>query len=629
MMYLHKFLLKYLGECISLGRNESQCIKFFNEWPKKRVLMQNQISLGNFVSREKRVGLAKLSFQLGIKLGDRLIGLHKMQQLYQTHNMQGLSKEAFVDKLLQVLNIGIVDEAALLAAIPRSGPLLIASNHPFGGLEGVILARLIGKIRPELKVLANSALQVFPELDEFFIFTNPLSLRDPKNGPSLRSALNHIKQDGALLVFPAGKVSYYQKDKRRIIEHEWNRLVGRILQQPKIQYLPVFVEGVNSAWFYRIERTFFKMRMLFLGRELLNKSGQDIQIKIGSNVTSNRIDTTSDDIELAALARAQSYALESHWRSEWPAVNQQAFQALAAPIKPNTLQQEVEGLPKEQHLFSYRNFSVYFGYREQMPNVVLEIARLRELVFREHNEGSGDPRDTDRFDDIYTHLFVLNNETSEIIGAYRMGQTDLLMNNHSQHKDDLSPIYLSQMFNFTPEFINRREPCLEMGRSFLIPEYQRSFYGLYLLWRGIGAFVCKFPKYRYLYGTVSLSKLFDKRSIAVMKAALVEDSAHVSAINEFDFPLHSEIVEFGQSYGLRKHVSAFLQGIESDGKDIPILLKHYMKLNARFHALGVDKNFADTPGLLLSVHLPSAPEKMLGKYLDEGLLGYLEFTASG
>ncbi len=166
-----------------------------------------------------------------------------------------------------------------------------------------------------------------------------------------------------------------------------------------------------------------------------------------------------------------------------------------------------------------------------------------------------------------------------------------------------------------------------MGRSFLIPEYQKTYHGLYLLWRGIGAFCCRFPRYRWLYGTASLSKLYDKRSVAIIQAALVNGADQVTPKNHFDFRLHPEIAAFAEQYTLRNHMSSFLQTIEPDSKDIPILLKHYIKLNANFHALGLDHNFAHTPGLLLSVHLPSAPAKVQGKYLAGRLQSYLDYQA--
>lgn len=583
--------------------------------------MQKQISVGSFISQSKPLMITSLA----VNLIDRLMGLHTMQHLYQMHGLRGLQKEEFIDRSLDILNISVAERDHLKQVIPPKGAIVIASNHPFGGLEGIVLARLIGEVRPDLKVLANSALRVFQEISDYFIFTHPLSARDPKNTPSLRTAIRHLKANGALLIFPAGKVSYRDINTGRIIDYQWNRIIGRFLQLPNIHYIPTFVAGKNSKWFYRSERIYSKLRMVLLAREVLNKRGQEIHIQMGNAISSRHIPQVGTTDELTSLSRALTYAADPDWRGAWPVTDSQTFQSVAAPIDGRILKQELEALPRKQCLVQYRDFKVYFGYRAQMPNVVLEIGRLRELVFREHNEGSGLPRDNDHFDDTYTHLLIFNETSSAIIGAYRMGQTDRLLAEHAKHEQDLSPIYLSQMFQFGSDFINRNYPCLEMGRSFLVPEYQRSFQGLYLLWRGIGQFACLHPQYRYLYGTVSLSKLFDKRSIALIKAALVQTQSAVSPRTDFDFPLHPEIEKFGVQYSLKTHLNVFLQSIEADGKDIPILLKHYMKLGAQFHALGIDKNFAETPGLLLSVNLPTIPSHLLRKYLGGDYQQYLNY----
>lgn len=575
--------------------------------------MTPQISIGTLIPEQTH----KRHIRIAIRLFDRVMGLSRMQKLYEQNNMQGLSKEAFADKLLEILDVKIQGEGEILSKIPKTGPLVIASNHPFGGLEGVVLARLIGKVRPDLKVLANFSLQIFAELSDYFIFTNPLSERDPKNAPSLRHSLEHVQQGGALLLFPAGKVSYFHPQKQRISEHPWNRLVGKLVQKTDAALLPLFVEGSNSKRFYQVERTIYKLRMLLLGRELLNKQHQTIPLSAGYAINATDFSGGINAKEQSALSRCLSYAVSETWRQAWPTTNVNTFKPLAQEPAAEMIHTEIANLPAEQHLVSYKQYDVYYGYQAQLPNVVAEIARLREWVFREHNEGSGEPRDTDKFDATYTQLFIVQRETGRIIGAYRMGQTDNLLANGGK-----AQFYLSQMFDFKPTFYNQTEPCLEMGRSFLIPEYQRSFHGLYLLWRGIGAFVCKFPQYRRLYGTVSISKLYDKRSVAIMEKALVTPLDSVSPKTPYDVPLHPEIADFAQQYDLHQHLKVFLKTLEADGKDIPILLKHYMKLGAEFYALGLDGNFAGTPGLLLCVDLLKMPEKLSKLYLADGLAQY-------
>lgn len=577
------------------------------------ISMPASISLANLIPD----GNQSIWLRMIVKILDRVLGIHKMNRLYLQHNMASLPKEEFAKRLLDTLQISIDGRAAIQSAAPQTGPLVIASNHPFGGIEGVILCLLLGEIRKDLKVLANQGLKLFPELSDYFIFTNPLSERDPKNAGSLRASLEHVKQGGALLIFPAGRVSYYQSNKNRISEHRWNRIVAKLANIPNAHYLPLFVAGRNSPLFYRLGRVYYRMRMMMLARELLNKNNVTIQIGAGQALTNTSFNTHGSLNEQAALCRVLSYAQDPSWRKIWSPDTYTELKPLAIQTDWQNIQAELSELPEHQLLLKQKAFSVYFGYQFQLQHTVTEIARLREKVFREHNEGSGEPLDTDKFDATYTHLFVVNEEQQQIIGAYRMGQTDVLLKH-----GDINALYLSRMFSFSKEFVNRTQPCLELGRSFLIPEYQRSFQGLYLLWRGIGAFVCLYPRYRTLYGTVSISKLYDTRSAALIERALVTPTDTVAPRIPFDFNVHPEIVDFADEYELKPHLSALLGCIEKDGKDIPILAKHYMKLGAQFHCLGIDGSFNDTLGLLLSVELPAAPEKLLKLYMGENWQQY-------
>lgn len=544
-----------------------------------------------------------------LKTLDRFLGIAQMNTLYQRENMAGLNKEDFIDKLLELQNIELSNTESLLAAIPASGPVVIASNHPFGGIEGVILARLISKKRPDLKVFANKALKVFSELEDYFIFTNPLSPNDPKNGPSIRQALRHVKNDNALLIFPAGRVSYYQSEFNAVVEHDWNKLVYTLANKHNASILPVFVQGLNRPIFYRLGRIYFRFRLLMLARELLANKNRTIHLDHGNAL---KLPQLAEDEHGAALARALSYANDSRWQYTWPEDKSVSLKPLAEPIPPAILKAEIDALPAENQLVQVGDFSVFWSMQAQTPNIVDEIAMLRERVFRMHNEGSGEPQDTDHFDATYTHLFVWHNPTDQIIGAYRMGRSDVLLEKHG-----LEGLYLHRMFKFAPTFINQTQPCLEMGRSFIIPEFQRSPQGLFMLWRGIGEFINLFPQYKVLYGTVSISKLYTPQSVSIIEHGLVDEPHHVSPRAHFEFDLHPQLQAFQQQYGLKEHVELFLRCLEKDGKGLPVLAKQYQKLGAKFHALGIDKNFNDTPGLLLSVDLEQIPDRVRKKYLGK------------
>jgi len=240
---------------------------------------------------------------------------------------------------------------------------------------------------------------------------------------------------------------------------------------------------------------------------------------------------------------------------------------------------------------------------------------LREKTFREYDEGSGNSNDTDIYDDSYTHLFIWDNNKNEIIGAYRMGQTDRIPER-----------YLSQLFIFDELFLDKTTPALEMGRSFIVKEHQKSFYGLFLLWRGIGEFCVRNPHYRTLYGTVSLSNIYDRRSISLIDKNLTSEKSTVRIISPYKRTIHREVEKYLNDNILNfKELSLLVRSIEPDGKDIPILLKQYSKMGAKFLLNAVDKSFINTAGLLLTVYLPEAPTSSLKMYLDNGAQEYLEY----
>lgn len=556
-----------------------------------------------------------------VKMLDKALGISRMNKLYHLHQMQGLSKEDFADKLIDILQLDIRGIKALQEKIPTTGPVVIASNHPFGGIEGVILARVIGQVRPDLKVLANKGLGIFKELRDYFIFTNPLSEKDPTNGPSLRKCIKHVGAGGALLLFPAGRVSYYQAEKKGISEHTWNKIVGRLTSINNCQYVPVFVNGSNSKWFYRLGRVYYRIRMLLLARELLNKTGAVIDLNAGYPVEQKYF-KHNNHVQSADLCRGMSYLQDNRWSYTWPADKVTHMKPLLPPVDSKLLKAEIETLPTEQRLIENKNYQVYYAYQHQIPNTVTEIARLRELVFREFNEGSGEPLDTDHFDATYTQLFIFNKKTSQIMGAYRMGLTDKLI-----EKDGMDGLYLHKMFDFAPEFMNQKSPCIELGRSFLVPEFQGSFQGLLLLWKGICAFVFKYPQYRMLYGTVSISKLYQPKSVKLIESLLIkpENKDNVSPRNSFNFDLHTEIASLSEQQVLFENIGPMLMSLEQDGKGIPTLAKQYIKMGANFHALAIDKSFNDTPGLLLSVDMVKSPERLLKLYMGDNYREFLDY----
>ena len=582
--------------------------------------MTNKNSKSDFrIAAFPAKGWLKILLLIFGPLIDRILGFRKLKKLFDKYELEGLGKKAFVKRGLEMLQVDY-NVNSTLSSIPSSGPLIIVSNHPYGGVEGVILADFLSTIRDDVKFMANSGLSLVKEMDDFFIFTNPLVTNNYKNISSIRGCQAHLENNGLLVLFPAGKVSYFRKDKNRITDGEWNRIAAKLSVKLNIPVLPVFFAGFNSKLFQTMGKIYYRFKLLMLTREMMKMKGKTIQLYFGNLLKPEQLKGSSR--EITDFLRIQTYLQDPDFifRRQIESDNTDLPELIPA-VPFELIKDELEQLPKKQHLLDFKYYSVYYGYYEQLKNTVREITRLRELTFREMDEGSGADRDTDRFDKSYTQLFIVNNDTEEIIGAYRMGQIDRLLKNNN-----IKDIYLSKMFNFEGDFYSKIKSGVEMGRSFLISKEQKSIYGFFLLWRGIGEFMVHNPKYRYLYGTVSLSNIYDPRSIALMHRVLVGEKNLVEPVTDIDIQLHPEVEEYLTKNKLNlKELDTLIKSIEPDRKGLPILVRQYAKLGAQFVSIGSDIEFRRTPGMLLIVNTGEAPAKTIQRYFAEGTESYLNY----
>ena len=589
----------------------------------------SDICLSSLLMKDNNNLFLSLVLKIFSPVLERLLGINKLRKLYLDNNLSGLDKLTFSKTLLAVLGVQVIGEKNITDQLPETGACIVVCNHPYGMVEGVIIAQLLSQFRRDTKVMANVGLKIFKELNDYFIFANPLKPKSAINTSAIKQCFTHLNHNGLLVIFPAGRVSFFQPDKQRIADGDWNRLAVQLANKTGAPILPVFISGTNSKVFHCLGRLYYRFRLTMLIREMFKLSDKAITLSCGNLLKNKQLSTFDKHEDKNVFTRLQCYLNDQHYIKAWSKDNVVTlFEPLIATADTIAVNKELSALPEKQLLLTFKSFTVYYGYQHQLPLCVQEITRLRELTFRSLNEGSGQGCDTDHYDATYMHLFIYDNKDEEIIGAYRIGQTDLL-----QKRNGISGLYLSQMFNFNAEFINQQEPCLEMGRSFIVAKHQNSFHGLLLLWKGIGAFVCQNPHYRTLYGTVSLSKLYDPRSVALIEKVMVSQTSSVSAHASLEGLLHPEVIDFLANRTIStpltiEQLSAFVTAIEVDGKDLPVLLKQYHKLGAKFHCIAIDTNFNQTPGLLLSVDLPKAPEKLLKLYLGNKRHEYLSYLNS-
>ncbi len=322
----------------------------------------------------------------------------------------------------------------------------------------------------------------------------------------------------------------------------------------------------------------------------------------------------TDMIDFNEFKELASHRLkELNNREKTTKIHAKKPEIIRSPQTKDIISSEITAIPQNQHLLNYREFSVYYAFKHQIPETVIEISRLREVTYRALDEGSGKEIDSDRYDENYTHLFVFDNTEKKIVGAYRLGQTDKILSGKG-----CSDLYLWQTYKFSKEYQSRIFPALEMGRSFIAPEYQGRAYSLFLLWKGIGVFLIRNPRYRTLYGTVSLSLQYHPLSISLIESVLVTNQhEEIKPIESFENVTGERLHRLLQQHDIDfSALSKMIQTIEPDNKSVPVMLKQYYRLGAKFHCVGIDKNFSGTPGLLLDVYMPEGPATTFSRFFD-------------
>ncbi len=272
------------------------------------------------------------------------------------------------------------------------------------------------------------------------------------------------------------------------------------------------------------------------------------------------------------------------------------MEPIADAIDPCDLARDVAALPPARKLCENGEFSVWIGSASELPHVLREIGRLREIAFRGAGEGTGHSRDLDRFDPHYLHLFLWNAATREVAGAYRLGPTPDILPRFGP-----SGLYTSTLFRFDPRLFERIGPAIELGRSFVRPEYQKQYAPLLLLWKGIGRYVASRPECAMLFGAVSISDAYRPESRDLMVRMLehhrIADLARlVAPRNRYRAAAASVPVELDQ-------LSKVVADLEPDGKGVPILLKQYMRSGGQVLAFNLDLAFSNALDVLMLVDL--------------------------
>lgn len=518
---------------------------------------------------------------------------------------QGLE---FVDRMLELLGTSCRIDVGINVSVPASGPLLVVANHPLGMQDALALLQWLGSIRPDVRMLGNDWLASVPPLSKLLL---PVDVFGGGAASRARGVYRALESGEALIVFPAGEVSRLRAGV--VSDGTWSDGFARLAFRSRTAVLPVHVRARNSAAFYAVSMLSKPLSTALLPREATARKGRQIGLGIGAVITADELERSSggSSRRAAELMRQRIYEIGRKHTHE---------PAIEVPLTPagctDDIVAELQQCEKLAVLADGKQLFLFTGAQDSP--LMRELGRLRELTFRKVGEGSGKCHDLDAYDEHYEHLVLWDPAARCVAGSYRLGHAGRLASAR-----DMSGLYTNTLFKFSAELRSRLSHGLELGRSFVAPDYWRSR-ALEQLWQGIGLYLQRHPELLYLFGAVSMPITLPQEAREWIAAAHLQ---------YFGMPdLATARRPFTVSPQTVRHVQRACEGLDSPaamgrlkqhldslGVSLPMLYRQYVDLvepgGAQFLAFGDDPGFSGCVDGLVCLDLSKLKPSKRARYL--------------
>jgi len=578
-----------------------------------KIITTEEFAKATKLDKLKMPGLAALLMEV--------MKINQVNEVFaQAQHKNGIE---FIDAILAGCGVEIEFDERDLKNIPKEGSFIAIANHPYGGIEGLVLLKMLLTVRPDAKLMANFLLKKIPNLSDYFIAVNPFeNIEHSSSISGLKNTLELLNAGTPIGIFPAGEVSTFDMESQQVTDRLWHPVVGKIIAKAKVPVVPVYFHGNNGLLFNLLSMIHPALRTAKLPSELFNKQGQTIKLRIGKPINIADYPEYNNSSKLLSFLRARTYALGTGLEEEKKLFNPRNLfkikklpEAFAPEMDSAILEKEVEPLRDTYRAWQEKNYEVFIVPTSVIPNVIREIGRLREITFREIGEGTNKSVDLDEYDIYYHHLFIWDTEAKLIVGAYRIGLGDEIF--YSQGKNGF---YLNELFKIKEQLMPVLRKSIELGRSFIRKEYQQKPLPLFLLWKGIFKFLIDNPRYRYLIGPVSISNSFSKFSKSLIVDYINrnhfdhEMAQYVKPRRKFkvDFSkIDADMLMAGEDSF--KNLDDIISEVETRSMKVPVLLRQYIALNANIICFNIDPKFADCLDGFLVLDFQKVPAEMLEK----------------
>lgn len=577
----------------------------------------------------KAINVDKFGF-LGTFMGWSLMKLLNISTLNKMYDeKKHLSDLEFINSLIDGFEIKFEIPEEDLRRIPKTGAFITISNHPLGGIDGILLLKLLLEQRPDFKIIANFLLHRIEPLKPFIMPVNPFE--EHKGAKSsvggFKAAITHLREGHPLGIFPAGEVSTY-RDGKLLVDRPWEEAAMKLIKKAEVPVVPIYFHAKNSKLFYRLAKINDTLRTAKLPSELLTQKERLIKVRIGNAISVADQREHESLQQFTNFLRRKTYMLSNAFQKKKLLDNipktlkfPKPPKKIAGPIPIEAMEAEIENLrDTDKRLLVSKNYEVFLAEPDTIPYILQEIGRLREITFREVGEGTNNSTDLDKFDSYYYHMFLWDNEARKIAGAYRMGLGSEIFSRFG-----IDGFYLQDLFRFEPELHEMMSKSIEMGRAFIIKDYQQRPMPLFLLWKGIVHTTLRYPEHRYLIGGVSISNKFSEFSkslmIEFMKSNYYDPyiAQYINPKKEYKVKLKDADKDFifDESEADLNKFDKIIDEVEPGSLRLPVLIKKYIKQNAKVIAFNVDPLFNNAVDGLMYIRIADLPESTVKPVMEE------------
>jgi len=568
---------------------------------------------------------------LGTFSGWLLMKILKISTINVIYNRnKHLSEIEFLNAIIKEFQIKFEIPEEDLKRLPKGGAYITISNHPLGGIDGLLLLKLMLEREPNFKIIANFLLHRIEPIKPYIMPVNPFeNHKDAKSSViGIKETLRHLSEGKPLGMFPAGEVSTY-KDGQLVVDKAWEEGAIKLIRKAHVPVVPIYFHAKNSRLFYLLSQMNDTLRTAKLPSELLTQKDRVIKVRIGKPISVKEQDEYDNLEDYTEFLRKKTYMLANPFdKKEKESFLSQAGlkptknpKTIVTPANHEQIVKEVQKLRKTDcRFFQSKNYEVFFTEATQVPNILHEIGRLREITFREVGEGTNESIDLDKYDQYYHHMFLWDDSTQQIAGAYRMG-----LGSQIYPKYGVAGFYVNDLFRFESELHDMLNKSIEMGRAFIVKEYQQKPMPLFLLWKGIVHTTLRYPEHKFLLGGVSISNQFSNFSkslmIEFMKSHFYDPyiAQYIHPKKEFKVKLKDEDKDFvfNESEADLNKFDKIIDELEPGSLRLPVLLKKYIKQNARVVAFNVDPLFNNAVDGLMYIRIADIPESTMKPVLEE------------